>query len=151
MAAHIPVAAATLVGFLNLPSDMTSLGLWTHHQPLVLAEMQGYLTTAAYADAILATPTNPSTSFVSMYCFLMLASTAEFLNLKTLGQGIVKTVGLDASATELLTGDEIEEFKDRLVARALKAATAYLSQAGIDKLRELSPALPKGSLRVAII
>ncbi len=29
---------------------------------------------------------------------------AVILNLKTLGEGIVKTVGLDQSATELLTG-----------------------------------------------
>jgi hypothetical protein len=37
--------------------------------------------------------------------------------LKTLGEGIVKTVGLDQSATELLTGSEIDAIKAKLELR----------------------------------
>jgi len=64
----------------------------------------------------------------------MLHSTAEFLNLKTLGEGIVKTVGLDQSATELLTGSEIDSFKANLELRALTGLRDYLNQQGQNRL-----------------
>jgi hypothetical protein len=64
----------------------------------------------------------------------MLYSTAEFLNLKTLGEGIVKTVGLDQSATELLTGGEIDSFKANLELRALTGLRDYLNQQGQNRL-----------------
>jgi hypothetical protein len=64
----------------------------------------------------------------------MLHSTCEFLNLKTLGEGIVKTVGLDQSATELLTGSEIDSFKANLELRALTGLRDYLNQQGQNRL-----------------
>ena len=73
----------------------------------------------------------------------MLYSTAEFLNLKTLGEGIVKTVGLDQSATELLTGSEIDAFKANLELRALTLLQDYLNAQGRERLLELKPRLPK--------
>ncbi|MCB5258862.1 MAG: hypothetical protein LHW48_00100, partial [Candidatus Cloacimonetes bacterium] len=73
----------------------------------------------------------------------MLHSTAEFLNLKTLGEGIVKTVGLDQSATELLTGSEIDAFKANLELRALTVLSSYLNQTGLDRLNELKPRTPR--------
>jgi hypothetical protein len=54
--------------------------------------------------------------------------TYEFISLKTLGEGIVKTVGLDQSATELLTGSEIDAFKAKLELRALTRLGDYLKQ-----------------------
>ena len=69
----------------------------------------------------------------------MLHSTTEFLNLKTLGEGIVKTVGLDQSATELLTGSEIDAFKANLERRALTLLRNYLNQCGMERLVELKP------------
>jgi hypothetical protein len=54
--------------------------------------------------------------------------TCEFISLKTLGEGIVKTVGLDQSATELLTGSEIDAFKAKLELRALTRLGDYLKQ-----------------------
>jgi len=80
----------------------------------------------------------------------MLHSTAEFLNLKTLGEGIVKTVGLDQSATELLTGGEIDALKTNLELRALVAIQSYLNNAGLDRLNELKPRPPR-SIRVGVI
>ena len=150
MPAHVPVAAATLVGFLNLPADMSSLQVFTEHQPLVLSQLQLYLTAEAYTNITSSTPSLPIAPFKAAYCFLMLSSTAEFLNLKTIGQGIVKTVGIDAASTELLTGVEIEHFKKNLEVRALKAALAYLSPDGLARLDELSPRPPK-KLRIGII
>jgi len=64
----------------------------------------------------------------------MLHSTCEFLNLKTLGEEIVKTVGLDQSATELLTGSEIDSFKANLELRALTGLRDYLNQQGQNRL-----------------
>ncbi len=80
----------------------------------------------------------------------MLHSTAEFLNLKTLGEGIVKTVGLDQSATELLTGSEIDAFKANLELRALNILQAYLNPTGLDRLYELKPRQPR-AIRVGVI
>jgi len=89
-------------------------------------------------------------SFRFGFCFLMLQSTCEFLNLKTLGEGIVKTVGLDQSATELLTGSEIDAFKAKLELRALTLLRNYLNQSGMDRLTELKPRLPK-ELKAGVI
>lgn len=80
----------------------------------------------------------------------MLQSTCEFLNLKTLGEGIVKTVGLDQSATELLTGSEIDAFKANLELRALTVLSSYLNPAGLDRLNELKPRQPR-AIRVGVI
>jgi hypothetical protein len=80
----------------------------------------------------------------------MLHSTCEFLNLKTLGEGIVKTVGLDQSATELLTGSEIDTFKANLELRALTVLSSYLNQTGLDRLNELKPRTPR-VIRVGVI
>lgn len=82
-------------------------------------------------------------SFRFGFCFLMLHSTCEFLNLKTLGEGIVKTVGLNQSASELLTGSEIDAFKVNLELRALTILQAYLNPAGLDRLNELKPRQPR--------
>jgi hypothetical protein len=80
----------------------------------------------------------------------MLHSTCEFLNLKTLGEGIVKTVGLDQSATELLTGAEIDAFKSKLELRALTVLSAYLNDAGKERLGIISPRPPR-VIRVGVI
>jgi len=69
----------------------------------------------------------------------MLQSTCEFLNLKTLGEAIVKTVGLDQSASELLTGSEIDAFKANLELRALIGLRDYLNLQDHNRLDELNP------------
>lgn len=88
--------------------------------------------------------------FRAAFAFALLASTAEFLNLKTVGEGIVKTIGIDSAATELLTGSEIEAFTDRLLRRALLAIQPWLSAAGRAALDELTTDNPK-PLRISII
>ena len=80
----------------------------------------------------------------------MLHSTTEFLNLKTLDEGIVKTVGLDQSATEMLTGSEIDAFKANLELRALTGLRDYLNQSGLDRMNELKPRTPR-VIRVGVI
>ena len=149
----IPVEIDTMLSILNLPKEMTSNGVFSEHQGLVMEMLRSLVLKDDYD---LATHENlPENeplvvAFRFGYSFLMLYSTAEFLNLKTLGEGIVKTVGLDQSATELLTGSEIDAFKVNLELRALTILQAYLNPAGLDRLNELKPRQPR-AIRVGVI
>ncbi|NMD11926.1 MAG: hypothetical protein GYA77_00090 [Candidatus Cloacimonetes bacterium] len=138
----IPVDPPQLVTIVNLPEDMARNPLWTEHAPLVVRQMAGICQEdcfqAACSDA-LAGDEPEYVAFRYGYAFLMLASVLEFLNLKTIGEGIVKSIGLDQSATELLTGSEIDAFKANLERRALEAMKAYLNEAGLALLDELKP------------
>ena len=75
---------------------------------------------------------------------------AEFLNLKTLGEGIVKSIGLDSSTTELLTGAEIEAFKAELEIRALTLLKGFLNEEGLARMYELKPRAAR-LIRVGVI
>ena len=149
----IPVEIDTMLSILNLPKEMTSNGVFSEHQGLVMEMLRSLVLKDDYD---LATHENlPENeplvvAFRFGYSFLMLYSTAEFLNLKTLGEGIVKTVGLDQSATELLTGGEIEVFKANLELRALTILQDYLNPKGLERLQELKPRATK-PIRVGVI
>jgi hypothetical protein len=129
-----------MLAILNLPKEMSNNGIFKEHQGLVLEMIHSDL---PEEEPFLV-------SFRFGFCFLMLHSTAEFLNLKTLGEGIVKTVGLDQSATELLTGSEIDAFKANLELRALTILQSYLNPTGLDRLNELKPRQPH-LIRVGVI
>ncbi len=168
MVKAIPVSVSDALKTLNLPSDMSDNAIFELHSTLVLEELKKYTTSDSYADAdadieikepepgapdaegnvpkpapVPAPYSNLQTKFRFAYCFLLLHSTAEFINLKTVGEGIVKTVGIDQSATELLTGIEIEAFKANLQLRALKVLNGYLSPAGLALLDDLNPRPPR--------
>ena len=157
----IPVETSDVLAVLNLPKEMVDNVIFKEHKGLVMETIRSLVLDNFYQDAIrndypdddpflISFRHNPK-SFASKvsrepvfgFCFLMLQSTCEFLNLKTLGEGIVKTVGLDQSATELLTGSEIEAFKAKLELRALTLLRNYLNQCGMERLVELKPRLPK--------
>ena len=149
----IPVETDAMLAILNLPKEMSNNGIFKEHQGLVLEMihslvLQEHFDRATHDDLPEEEPF--LISFRFGFCFLMLHSTAEFLNLKTLGEGIVKTVGLDQSATELLTGSEIDAFKAKLELRALILLRNYLNQSGMERLTELKPRLPK-VLRAGVI
>lgn len=164
----IPVSVSDALKTLNLPSDMSDNAIFELHSTLVLEELKKLTTSESYTDATAdiemeeaepGTPdaegnvpeptpapvpySNLQTKFRFAYCFLLLHSTAEFINLKTVGEGIVKTVGIDQSATELLTGIEIEAFKASLQMRALRVLDGYLSPAGLALLDDLNPRPPR--------
>lgn len=142
----IPVEIDAMLSILNLPKEMASNGVFNEHQGLVMEMMRAMVLKKDYDRAInedLPEKEPLVVAFRFGYCFLMLYSTAEFLNLRTLGEGIVKTVGLDQSATELLTGGEIEAFKVNLELRALTLLQDYLNVQGKERLLELKPRLPK--------
>ncbi len=142
----IPVETDAMLAILNLPKEMADNDIFTEHESLVLEILRSIVTQDSFERAGDEDLSEDDPLFVSFrfgFCFLMLYSTAEFLNLKTLGEGIVKTVGLDQSATELLTGSEIDAFKANLELRALTLLQDYLNPQGRERLLELKPRLPK--------
>ena len=149
----IPVETIDLLAVLNLPKEMADNVIFKEHKGLVLETIRSLVLDNYFQDATRFDYPDDDPFLVSFrfgFCFLMLQSTCEFLNLKTLGEGIVKTVGLDQSATELLTGSEIDAFKAKLELRALTLLRNYLNQSGMDRLTELKPRLPK-VLRAGVI
>ena len=149
----IPVETIDLLAALNLPKEMADNVIFKEHKGLVLETIRSLVLDKFYQDATRIDYPEDDPFLISFrfgYCFLMLQSTCEFLNLKTLGEGIVKTVGLDQSATELLTGSEIDAFKAKLELRALTLLRNYLNQSGMERLVELKPRLPK-VLRAGVI
>ena len=149
----IPVETIDLLAVLNLPREMADNVIFKEHKGLVLETIRSLVLENYYQDATRIDYPDDDPFLISFrfgFCFLMLQSTCEFLNLKTLGEGIVKTVGLDQSATELLTGSEIDAFKAKLELRALTLLRNYLNQSGMDRLTELKPRLPK-VLRAGVI
>ncbi|MDY0152697.1 MAG: hypothetical protein RBS43_10530, partial [Candidatus Cloacimonas sp.] len=146
MPTALPVSILDMLSVLNLPAELEANPIFKGHRGLVLETIKGVVLSRYYGSAC-----NPSMSdddplyiaFRFAYCFYMLHSTCEFLNLKTLGEGIVKTVGLDQSATELLTGAEIDAFKSKLELRALTALSAYLNDAGKERLSIMVPRPPR--------
>jgi hypothetical protein len=149
----IPVETNEVLAVLNLPKEMADNIIFKEHKGLVLETIRSLVLENYYQDATRIDYPDDDPFLISFrfgFCFLMLQSTCEFLNLKTLGEGIVKTVGLDQSATELLTGSEIDAFKANLELRALTLLRNYLNQSGMDRLTELKPRLPK-VLRAGVI
>ena len=149
----IPVETSDVLAVLNLPKEMVDNVIFKEHRGLVLETIRSLVLENYYQDAIGHDYPDDDPFLISFrfgFCFLMLQSTCEFLNLKTLGEGIVKTVGLDQSATELLTGSEIDAFKANLELRALTILQAYLNLAGLDRLNELKPRQPR-AIRVGVI
>ena len=149
----IPVETSEVLAVLNLPKEMADNVIFKEHQGLVLETIRSFVLESFYQDAVHNDYPDDDPFLISFrfgFCFLMLQSTCEFLNLKTLGEGIVKTVGLDLSATELLTGSEIDAFKAKLELRALTLLRNYLNQSGMERLVELKPRLPK-VLRAGVI
>jgi len=149
----IPVEIDAMLAILNLPKEMGDNGIFKEHRTLVLEMVRSVVLPEHYTRAIQEDMPEDDPFCVSFrfgFCFLMLHSTCEFLNLKTLGEGIVKTVGLDQSATELLTGSEIDAFKVNLELRALTGLRDYLNPNGMLRLDELKPRPPK-VIRVGVI
>ena len=149
----IPVEVKDVITILNLPGDMAENPIFSEHEALVLKRLAEICLEDDYNDAAgddLEAGDAVYVAFRYGYAFLLLESVAEFLNLKTLGEGIVKSIGLDSSATELLTGAEIEDFKSKLETRALGLLKGYLNEDGLARLYELKPR-PARLMRVGVI
>lgn len=149
----VPLSVQDIITILNLPADLAANPVFSEHEALVLRQLALICVEDDYAAALdddLETSDPIYVAFRYGYAFLMLESVTEFLNLKTLGEGIVKSIGLDSAATELLTGSEIEDFKRKLETRALTLLKPYLNEDGLARLYELKPR-PARLIRVGVI
>jgi len=91
----IPVEIDAMLSILNLPKEMGDNGIFKEHKAIVMETIRTLVLDNHYQDAIRNDYPDDDPFLVSFrfgFCFLMLHSTCEFLNLKTLGEGIVKTV-----------------------------------------------------------
>jgi len=135
----IPVEVKTALKVLNLEPELSTNEVWSEHQANVLMWLEKVTLSNAYVKALNEEPESfmYANQFKYAYCFYLLSSVLEFINLKTLGSGIIKTTGIDAQTTELLTGDEILSFKNNLEIRALESVSVCLSAYGKARLKEL--------------
>ncbi len=159
--AYLPPSGADICAMMNLPADMADNPLWNLHSSVAMGMMLRFTIEEAMQDAEEYTPEEPEEGEPVLieseyyhalrlaYSYFLLSQTAHLLNLKTIGQGIVKTIGIDASATELLTGYEMDQLSDRLELKGLKGLGEYISQAGLMRERELTPS-PK-RFRIGVI
>jgi len=159
--AYLPPSGTDFCMMMNLPSDMANNPLWGLHSSYVMSMMESYAIGDALEDAETYTPNEPEEGEEQVieseyyhpmrlaYSYFLLSQTAHLLNLKTLGQGIVKSIGLDNSATALLTGHEMDQLANTFELKGLKALGEYISPEGIARERELTPA-PK-RFRIGVI
>ena len=122
------IETETLLRILNLPEDEKIIKLFNEHSDSVLQ----WFRKVAESDVV-----DEVTDYKMAYSFFLLSGVLDFLNLKTLGSGIIKTTGIDAQVTELLTGGEIRAYKKDLEIRALETIYDYLTPVGIKRLDEL--------------
>lgn len=153
----IPVPIAEALAGLNLPAEMASNPIFGEHAPLVMNYLEWVMLPEAYGFVTGVEGTESADGAAALgqiiqqvYGFLLLASTLEFLNIKTLGQGIIKVVGLDSTQTELLSGAAVESMRKRLVRRALNAIFNWLSAEGLAELYKLDRGRPN-KLRASVI
>lgn len=157
---YLPLSGAEVCSMMNLPSDMATNPLWAVHNHEIMAMLTQYALEdamdAATAETAEGDAEDAGVSETEYYhplrlafAYLMLSQTASLLNLKTIGEGIVKSVGMDSAATELLTGNEIEQFSNAMELKGLKALGIYISAAGTSRMRELLPS-PK-RFKIAVI
>jgi len=93
----IPVETDAMLAILNLPKELGDNGIFKKHRGLVMEMIHTLVLQEHYDQAThddLPEEKPLLVSFRFGFCFLMLHSTCEFLNMKTLGDVIVKTVGL---------------------------------------------------------
>lgn len=154
--AYLPPPGADFCKMMNLPIDMADNPLWDLHRTHVLSMLSRFAVPDAMDDALTYSPQDPdlidSEFYHPMrlsYSYFLLSQTAHLLNLKTIGQGIVKTIGLDASATELLTGHEMDLLACTFELKGLSSLGDFISREGIMRLRELTPS-PK-RFRIGVI
>jgi len=150
--ATLPVSIADVKNILNL-SSLKKSDLFELHQPGVLLYLKSRTTTENYAAAVSGDEDDDTarvTAFKLSYSFMMLHSTLEFLNLNTMGEGIVESTGIDTLQTRLLSTSSIEQKKNILERRALSLLKPYLNREGLERLTSLI-AVPNKRFRATLI
>ncbi len=151
----LPVETSLAISILNLNSDDRIISTFDQHSPKAVLLLKRVTDDDIWNDLQSDIAVEDiQNSFKFAYCYYLLSSTVEFLNLKTLGEGIIKSTGIDQQSTELLTGSEIKSFKKNLEIQALELISEYLNTDGYDRLKELkigSSKLNKTSIKIAVI
>ena len=151
----LPIDTPTATSILNLNSDERIIATFDQHAPKVVLLLKRITDEDIWNDlqADIADE-DTQNSFKFAYSYYLLVSAVEFLNLKTLGEGIIKSTGIDQQSTELLTGSEIIAFKKNLEIQALELIIEYLNEAGFDRLKELKTGksiINQTGIRMAVI
>jgi hypothetical protein len=84
----IPVESVAVLAVLNLPWDMAENAIFKEHRGLVMETIRSFVLEEHYQAATDNDYSDDDPLLISFhfgFCFLMLQSTCEFLNLKTLG------------------------------------------------------------------
>jgi len=148
------ITTEQVLRILNLNSDDRIISLFEEHSDIVMLWLKR-VTDESWTDVKEGTAEADILNVYKFaYCYYLLSSTVEFLNLKTIGEGIIKTTGIDQQSTELLSGVEIKSFKKQLEIKALELVSDYLSPTGFDRLRELklgSSKLEQNRVRASVI
>jgi len=133
-----PLNTSTVIQILNLNNDERIINTFNAHGGRAVLWLKKVSEEDIW-DAVQGDlgESDAEESYKFAYCYYLLVSTIQFLNLKTIGEGIIKTTGLDQQSTELLTGSEIQSFKKNLEIQALEVIEDYLNATGYDRLREL--------------
>ncbi len=148
----LPVAVSTVLKVLNLPNDAKITSVFDEHKDRIMTLLEMFSDTLAWEDLLSeSVDKNQQNSYKFAYCYLLLANTIQFLNLKTLGEGIIKTTGFDSNSTELLTGAEIASWQKRLEIDALEMIKEYLSESGYARYRELKMGVRAVGVKACII
>ena len=151
MAVSIPVEKAELLKRLNLPSDLDNADIFDNYSLLVLAYLKKVTNEEEYTASTSGSDDKPErvTAFQTAYCFLAFKTVLPFINLKTNGNGIIKSTGIDSNKSTLLSGDEINKEQKRLEKSALEILEDYLNDSGKQKLGIFSP--NKRQFRIRVI
>jgi hypothetical protein len=124
----IPVDTATALLILNLPNDLEQKQIFDEYKPLILSQIEKISDEDVYS-AILddSADVQTKTRYKFAYCYLLFSNTVEFLNLKTLGERIIKSTGIDGQSAEILSGSEIQSIKKSMEIKALETILEHLN------------------------
>ncbi len=140
----LPIDTAEVVKVLNLNNDDRIIATFEQHSDRIVLLLERFSDSETWNNIVAeSVDFETQKSYKYAYCYLLLSSTIQFLNFKTIGEGIIKTTGFDNQSTELLTGREIEDNKRSLEIEALEMIYEYLGNRGIDRLREIKHGIAK--------
>jgi hypothetical protein len=148
--AVIPVAFEDVLKYVNL-SDLVKnqrvIDLFGAHEGEIEVWLEKYTVDTDYT-AVTAdggdSDTIRAAAFSAGYCLHSLAVALPFLNINTAGKGLIKTTGIDANATELLSGSEINKLQDQFNYQALDNLRVYLNDDGKSLLESYRPRARRG-------
>jgi len=126
----IPVEIDAMLAVLNLPKEMGDNGIFKEHKAIVMETIRPLVLDNHYQDAIRNDYPDDDPFLIAFrfgFCFLMLHSTCEFLNLKTLHIAIWLILGIILVQSTQSCAVEIERKFVTTVNPSLEALQLLLS------------------------